>query len=389
MKLHLKKNFPLMGLLCLLLICVNYKVNAQGCVAIRGFSSGNGNTMGGDSGLMKGDFSVGTNFRYFESFRHFRGTHEETHRVEEGTQVINDSYFVDLTFNYAISERFYATFLLPFVSHVRSSMYEHGGNPPNGLGERHITRSSGLSDIRIGVGYWLFKPNAKRYNYALGAGIKLPTGDYSYMDTFYNQGPNRDQDILSVVDQSIQPGDGGLGFNIDFQGYQMLSDSFMLTTTLFYLFNPEETNGVLTRGGGSEFSVPDQYAALLGAVYFPKINGVSFYLGGRIEGVPSSDLIGGSDGYRRPGYAISVDPGINYNSHNLSLSLNVPVAVERNRTQSFSDKQRTAETGVYRHGDAAFADYLINFNLTYRFRNKKNHASMEGMQDGIDFNKVN
>jgi len=48
--------------------------------------------------LMKGDFLVGTNFRYFQSFRHFRGTHDEIN-------VINDSYFLDVTFNYTLSER--------------------------------------------------------------------------------------------------------------------------------------------------------------------------------------------------------------------------------------------------------------------------------------------
>ncbi len=365
-----------LAILCLLFTC--YESSAQGCVAIRGFSSCNSFMENGGI-LMKGDFSVGSNFRYFESFRHFRGTHEEANRVEEGTQVINDSYFVDITFNYAISDRLYATVLLPFASHTRSSMYEHGGNPPNGLGERHNTRSSGLSDMRLGLGYWLFKDNSKGYNFALGTGIKLPTGDYNYMDTFYNQGSNKDQDILGVVDQSIQLGDGGIGFNVDFQGYYMLSNSFTLTTTLYYLFNPEETNGVLTRGGTSEFSVPDQFAAQLGTLYSPNIKGLSFYLGGRIEGVPSSDLLGGSDGYRRPGYAISIDPGINYNTNNLSLSLNVPVALERNRTQSYLDKKRTIETGVFTQGDAAFADYLINFNLTYRFRNHKNNK-------GVDFN---
>src|SRR5690606_41934098 len=62
-----------------------------------------------------------------------------------------------------------------------------------GLGERHNTRSSGLGDLRIGAGYWLFKPGTKTFNYAIGAGIKLPTGDYEYMDTFYNQGPDRNQ----------------------------------------------------------------------------------------------------------------------------------------------------------------------------------------------------
>ncbi|MCX2678844.1 transporter [Galbibacter sp. EGI 63066] len=357
---HLKQ-LVLTGILCAVLGI--FKSNAQGCVAIRGFSSCSGN-IGAGANLNKGDFLVGTNFRYFESFRHFRGREEETHRIEEGTNVINDSYFVDITFNYGISDRLYANLLLPFVSHIRSSLYEHGRE------ERHETRSSGLSDMRMGLGYWLFKPG-KAYNFALGAGIKLPTGEYAYDDTFYNQGDNNDMDVEGVVDQSIQPGDGGLGFNLDMQGYYMLSHSFTLTTTLYYLSNPEETNGVLTRRGTSEFSVPDQYAAQLGTLFYPKITGLSFYLGGRVEGVPSSDLIGGSAGYRRPGYAISVDPGINYSANNLTLSLNVPVAVERNRIQSYSDKQRTAETGEYRIGDAAFADYLINFSLSYRFSKSK------------------
>ena len=65
----------------------NANIQAQGCVAIRGFSGCTGN-VGGGAMLAKGDLLLGTNFRYFQSFRHFRGDHEETHRVEEGTQVI-------------------------------------------------------------------------------------------------------------------------------------------------------------------------------------------------------------------------------------------------------------------------------------------------------------
>ena len=373
---HLR-SLASVGIICLFF--GNFQLKAQGCVAIRGFSSCSGN-IGSGANLGKGEILIGSNFRYFESFRHFRGNEEEENRVKEGTQVINDSYFLDLTFNYGITDRFYANLVVPFVSHNRSSMYEHGGNPPNGLGERHTTKSSGLSDIRIGAGYWLFKPGGKPFNYALGVGIKFPTGSYDYTDTFQNQGPNRDTTVEAVVDQSIQPGDGGYGFNLDFQGYHALSDSFMLTTTLYYLFNPMKTNGVLTRNGNSEFSVPDQFAALLGTLFYPKVNGLSFYLGGRVEGVPSSDIIGSSEGYRRPGYAISVDPGINYSIRNFTMSLNIPIAVERNRIQSYSDKERTRNTGVFTQGDAAFADYTINFNLSYRIGKKKEidiHPTME------------
>lgn len=342
-------------------------MSAQGCVAIRG-GSACGTNLGGGANLMKGEFLLGTGFRYFESFRHFRGSEEEHHRIEEGTQVINDSYFLDFSLNYGITDRLYASALLPFVSHKRSSMYEHGGNPPNGLGDRHTTSSSGLADMRLSLGYWLFDPaKSHGFNYAIGLGVKFPTGKYDYTDTFYNQGEERNENIEGVVDQSIQPGDGGTGLTLDIQGYQALSNSFLLVTNFYYLFNYQETNGVLTRRGNSEFSCPDQYAAQIGTYYNTGLGGLSAYLGGRLEGVPANDLIGGSDGYRRPGYAISVEPGLNFGTSRLAFNLSVPIAVVRNRTQSFQDKIRTQERGTYVHGDAAFADYLVNFSVSYRF----------------------
>jgi hypothetical protein len=265
-------------------------------------------------------------------------------------------------------------------------MYEHGGNPPNGLGERHETSSSGLSDIRLGLGYWLFDPmEHAKFNYAVSLGVKLPTGKYDYSDTFYNQGPERDEDLEAVVDQSIQPGDGGTGVALDVQGFHALSERLFVNVNLYYLVNPKETNGVLTRNGNSEFSVPDQYAARLGAYYNTKLEGFSAYLGGRIEGVPAEDLIGGSAGYRRPGYAVSVEPGVSYTRSRYNIILNVPIAVARNRTQSYEDKVRTEESGEYRHGDAAFADYLISFTVSYRFGGH----SMKHMEMNQNFNLDN
>ncbi|MEQ6121938.1 transporter [Reichenbachiella sp. MALMAid0571] len=351
-----------------LLVILGYEsVLAQGCVAIRGMSSCSGNMAGGFT-LSKGEFLSGAGIRYFKSFRHFRGSEEEANRLEDGTEVINRSYFLDLSLNYGITDRLYGNIIIPFVHHDRSSMYEHGGNPPNGLGERHQTSSKGLSDIRFGLGYWLVDPQKeKKFNYAVALGLKLPTGNYDYKDTFYNQGENRDESRTAVVDQSIQPGDGGVGITVDIQGYHSLSHNFIISTNLYYLSNFQKTNGIATRNGRSEFSCPDQYAARIGAYYNTKIHGVSVYLGGRIEGVSSDDLIGSSEGYRRPGYATSIEPGIGYNMNNYSFNLSVPIAIKRNRTQSYEDKQRTIETGVYTHGDAAFADYLLNFTFAYRF----------------------
>ncbi|SMD34075.1 Putative MetA-pathway of phenol degradation [Reichenbachiella faecimaris] len=356
-------------ILAVLTIC-SFKSTAQGCVAIRGFSgcsSGLSNTFG----TSKGEFFANTGFRYFKSFRHFRGNHEEKDRIENGTEVINKSYFLDISLTYGITDRLYGTVTVPITYHNRSSMYEHGGNPPNGLGDRNETSARGLSDIRMGIGYWLVDPaKGKKFNYAVGLGLKLPTGSYNYKDNFHNQGDNKDETRYTVVDQSIQPGDGGTGITLDIQGYHILSEKIVLTSNLFYLLNPKETNGVLTRSGSSEFSCPDQFALRVGSFYNTKIHGFSLYAGGRLEGVPSDDLIGGSAGYRRPGYAISVEPGLAYSKNNFAVNASIPFAIVRNRVQSYSDKQITAETGEYRNGDAAFADYLLNFTFTYRFGKK-------------------
>jgi len=347
----------------------------QGCVAIRGNGTC-GSTLNSNIGLSKGEFNLQLGYRHFKSFRHFRGDEEEVERVELGTEVINHSNFIDLSLRYGITDRWFASIILPYVIHTRSSMYEHGGNPPNGLGERHTTSSHGISDIRLNINYWLIAPGKKDFNYSVGLGLKLPTGKYDYEDTFYNQGDNKDQNIDNVVDQSIQPGDGGTGITLDVQGYHKLSDHMGLSAVLYYLVNFEETNGVLTRSGRSEFSVPDQYAAQLGG-YYSTMKGISFYLGGRVEGVPSSDLVGGDAGYRRPGYAISLEPGIGYAMKSWSLFGSVPIALYRNRTRSYEDIQRTNETGVFRHGDAAFADYLINVGVSYRFGGNKGEDAIK------------
>jgi len=362
--------------IALFAVLLSYETNAQGCVAIRGNASCGANLNANTVNVGKGEFNLLFSYRYFKSFRHFRGDHEEVHRVEEGTEVINNSSFVDFGLSYGISNRLFANAILPFVFHDRSSMYEHGGNPPNGLGERHETISSGISDVRLGIGYWLFEPGKHDFNYSLGIGIKLPTGSYDYTDTFYNQGDNDDQDIDLVVDQSIQPGDGGTGIALDIQGFHMLNHNLSLLTNFFYLINPRETNGVLTRRGTSEFSCPDQYAARLGLNY-SSLNGMSAYLGGRIEGVTASDLVGGDAGYRRPGYAVSIEPGFAYAFDRFSLFVSVPLALYRNRVQSYQDKVRTEETGVYRHGDAAFADYLISFSAAYRFGGAHHKMAMD------------
>lgn len=348
-----------------------YQVSAQGCVAIRHFSSCMGNNL--ESNLLgAGDLQIGVNYRYFKSFRHFRGTEEEPDRVTNNTEVINHAHAWDFFVTYGISDRFYASMTLPTVINTRSSLYEHGRE------ERNVTFSRGLADVRVGVGYWLFdlekSPNG---NLAIGLGVKLPTGNYNASDIFYNVGPEGGPQVRPV-DQSIQPGDGGFGITMDFQFYQQVATELFFYGGGFYLLNPRETNGTRTfretlspiLENESIMAVPDQYSLRMGLSRNIS-NSLFGSLGARFDCVPVKDLIGGNEGFRRPGNVLSIDPGISYVKNNFILNLNVPFAIRRERPQSVTDMKTEALTGNPRTGDAAFADYVINMGISYRFPNKK------------------
>ena len=55
------------------------------------------------------------------------------------------------------------------------------------------------------------------------------------------------------------------------------------------------------------------------------------------EGVPARDLIGREDGFRRPGYAVSVEPGLQLARGRDMWSFSYAIAVRRDRTRSVSD----------------------------------------------------
>jgi hypothetical protein len=72
-------------------------------------------------------------------------------------------------------------------------------------------------------------------------------------------------------------------------------------------------------------------------------------------------LIGKSEGFRRPGYAISVEPGFIYSRGRGAWSVSMPIAVQRNRRRSVTD----IADGV--QGDAAFPDNLLLIGYSRRF----------------------
>jgi hypothetical protein len=209
---------------------------------------------------------------------------------------------------------------------------------------------------------WLHRPPAESgWNISFGVGLKLPTGNSGVENTTIG---SNGKPVTAAVDQSIQLGDGGWGIPLDIQAYKRIGKTTLYASGT-YLLNPRDTNGVQTgRGRPSEaiMSVADQYLARVGiARPIPHTRRFAFTVGWRIEGVPVRDLIGKSNGFRRPGYAMSIESGVQYFRGRDIWSVGVPVAAGRNRKRSVSDIL------VGGAGDAAFADYLVLVGYSHRF----------------------
>lgn len=314
-------------------------------------------------GLQKWQVSLG--WRYQVSDRHFRGTHEEANRQAEGSEVINTVNLADLTLRYNFDHRHSLSLGIPYLHAERSSPIRDADRV---VVDRSVVQARAVGDVTLVGRRLLWDPLAQpRGNVSLGLGIKFPTGEYDVEDTRERMVGGERVRAVETVDQSIQPGDGGWGVVVDMSAFRELGSTgeWAAYASGAYLINPEGTNGTPTfRGRESEavMSIADQYLFRAGVLAAPASwKGFGLGLGGRIEGVPVHDLIGSSEGFRRPGYAISVEPSLSWSSGVHSVSLSVPVAVQRNRQRSVSDIL------VNGHGDAAFADYVVLLGYWHRF----------------------
>lgn len=341
---------------------------AQGCVAIR--STGGFCTAGADHQVDTGSqWQFTVNNRYYKSFRHYIGTTYQKQRQVLGNEVINNAYTMDMAIYRIINPRWSIMLDLPISANARSQTYLE-----DNLYHRFSTHAFGAGDIRFAVYRWLLDPvRMPKGNLQVGLGIKFASGNDNVQDYFKTSDSTK---TYGPVDQSIQLGDGGTGITFELNGYYNFSHRVGVYGNFFYLSNPADQNGVSNAHGGpvsaasiangsNVMSVPDQYMARAGvSLQFDRLN-VS--AGVRDDCLPVHDLIGSSDGFRRPGFIISGEPGVTYVFKKVSLYSYVPIAIVRDRTQSVPDKITTALTGVYTHGDAAFANCVVNIGANIRF----------------------
>lgn len=304
-------------------------------------------------------------WRYGKAARHFVGTEEQHHRREENSQVENDVNLFDLGVRYRLTAQTDFALGVPYLMAVRSGPLRNDDREVIAREVRSNTR--GMGDITLVSNHKLWDPvTHPRSNITLGGGIKFPTGANSLVDSRLRE--NDQSELVPTVetaDQSVQPGDGGFGLVLQASGYRLLNadGTFAFYGSGTYIVAPESDSGVYTyrsRAGEEIMSIADQYAGRLGFQAAIPESGWSLGLGGRIEGIPVEDLVGSSDGFRRPGYIISAEPSASWTRGKHTVSMSVPIAVQRNRQVSVPDMQNN------HHGDASFPDYIVLLSYSQR-----------------------
>jgi hypothetical protein len=330
-------------------------VFGQGCIVARS----NGEIGGPESEggyLSPGEFNFNIGYRHQFSFRHFVGPTEQTYRIQQGTQIMNKINLQNFAATYQISPRYSVTVDVPLLLASRRAHNAAYTNTAQGIGD--------MSFLAQG---WIWNPKENtRGNVQLGIGFSLPTGKdnvTNIVDKFDGKGP-----VSSLADYSIQPGTGGYGIIFQWGAYKNVGGS-QLYFNGSYLATPQNVNGVQRSATINPLtltafnSISDQYL-MEGGIAHPinKVKGLTVTFGPRMEGVPANDLIGDSLGFRRPGFAISLEPGFQYARGGQVFSASVGRAIYRDRTRSVPDVINGSHSG-----DAAFADWVWLASYSFRY----------------------
>jgi len=264
---------------------------------------------------------------------------------------------------YAFTDRVEVSIGIPFATGSESREMDDS--------LRHANYATGFGDIAVVATAWLLDPIAHgKGNVRVGLGVKAPTGNNHIKDKYFTPTGVEQR----FVDPAIQPGDGGWGGIFQIEGFTAIRTRISAYAAGSYVTNPGLHSDALLYAPVTSVrrfaSISDEYSAHAGLSYYAwSGGGLSFSFGGRIDGVPVRDLLGGSDtSFRRPGYAIYAEPTVSltmtrgpFALRGHTFSLSVPVAVDQNRQAS------TLDMALGRHGGGDFARFLLFLGYTRRF----------------------
>jgi hypothetical protein len=307
---------------------------------------------------------VTISYRHYRAFRDYQGG--QPLPVPSPPDLYADTRvnLLDLTITRSLSDRFTLSFEMPITWASRETYGEHDFVSP------HTMRSKGAGDARVIGNIWLLDPESHpNENVSVKLGLKVPSGENAAMDYSYREsGP-----VLRPVDPAIQPATGGWGLVFGAQGFKRILRDTYIYFDGSYLSNPREMNGTETPFAdrpeitGNDIgymidSVPDLFIGRAG-VSRSIWQGVSATFGMRIDGVRARDLLGGSDGYRLPGYSVSAEPGVTISLGKSFLDLTVPIAVKGHGTKSVADIRTDSPYA----GIVTLADSQLILSFSRRF----------------------
>jgi hypothetical protein len=314
-----------------------------------------------------GEWQISLSSRNLVSNDHYAGGEEQLQRQTLQNFVTNKQNLADLNISRTMTPRLTISVGIPYVN---SSWASRDPRFPLPQVRREIEHNGrGLGDVSVSGRYWLFDTKSRvNWNIAAGAGIKVPTGNSEEQDYFVDSQGNNPQ--LRFVDQSVQPGDGGWGIMLETAGFKRFGRVITFGSGS-YLVNPKNVSNTpsltLSRlppnvapnpAQADRFynSVPDQYVIRLGGTV-PVWNGFAGTLAWRMEGLPRYDLIGDSNGFRRPGRAMFVEPGVSYSKAGHTVSFNVPLGYFYHRYP---------DPNTDREGDATFPRHIFLTSYTMK-----------------------
>ena len=307
-----------------------------------------------------GEWQLSLSARNLVSNDHYNGGAEQVQRQTLQNYVTNRQNLVDVNVSRTMTDRLTLSVGIPYVN---SSWASRDPRYPLPAARREVEQNGrGLGDISVSGRYWLFdtKTHAK-WNVAAGAGVKLPTGNSKEQDFYVDSQGNNPQE--RYVDQSVQPGDGGWGVMLEGAGFKRIGRVLAFGSGS-YLMNPKNQSdtpsltlarlppGVAPNPNQADRfynSVPDQYVARVGTTV-RVWKGLAASVTWRLEGLPRYDLLGDSNGFRRPGKAMFVEPGLAYSNGRQTVTFNVPLGYYYHRYP---------DPNTNRDGDATFPRHIF------------------------------
>lgn len=349
------KRVVLFALIGAVVSLTSVPARAQGCIVARSSSADmSPESQGGY--LESGDWQAVIGYRHQFSYEHFVGDTEQTYRVQQGTEVMNKINLQNLDVTYQATSRVSFTLSVPVLLASRRANNSY-----------YTSTTSGIGDTSLVAQAWLWDPRAsKRGNISIGLGFQAPTGKDNEANNVLTT-PTATTPTLVTADYSIQPGSGGWAGVIEWQAFRDAGQGFVFYTDGDYLATQGGYNSVLRNANAlsqpltAYNAIQDQYLMEAGVAHpISAIKGLTFTFGPRMEGVPARDIWGDNLGFRRPGFAISAEPGFVYARGRNMFQFSVGKAIYRDRTKSVPDDI------LGTHGDAAFANYVWLASYTYR-----------------------